>query len=527
MRVTSSPTGNVIVYDSINEIDPFGEIPTDGLQLHLDSVDSPINGQGTAQGQQNFTSSGTFTVPAGVTSIAVLCIGGGGGGGGSEDPDETGGGGGGGALAYVNNLSVTAGESLTVTVGSGGNGGGGGGNGSSGGFSRLARGGTTLVQANGGGGGQNRGSGGSGGTVSTGTGGSGGQGGQGSDRDTNNAGGGGGAGGYSGAGGRGCDQDGSPSGASGSGGAGGGGGQNDGGGGVGVLGEGSSGSGGGTSNPGGLGSGGTDGSSGSGNGGNGGNYGGGGGGAQGEDNDGGNGANGAARIIWGTGRSYPSTLTTDQTSSSLTYIWDDISGNNRDATFIGNPTVVGNFIDFDGTDDYAATDGTGTGASAYSGVTGTGARTSILFLKVDVPNTDYKPLAWGDTTTGQKWTMAINTSNLARGEIAGAAVEQPSGHSIDVTDGNWHMWAISAPASGTAADIQMWLDGVEVTGLTVTSGTTSINTASTNYFSVGGSLADASLTSLDGQIAKVLVYNRQLSDLEIKIIYRSILNRLL
>ena len=30
-------------------------------------------------GQQVFTSSGTFTVPAGVTSISVVCIGGGGG----------------------------------------------------------------------------------------------------------------------------------------------------------------------------------------------------------------------------------------------------------------------------------------------------------------------------------------------------------------------------------------------------------------------------------------------------------------
>jgi hypothetical protein len=214
--------------------------------------------------------------------------------------------------------------------------------------------------------------------------------------------------------------------------------------------------------------------------------------------------------------------------STTTYYWEDISGNNRDATFIdvaGDPRT-GNFINFDGTDDYAATNGAGTGASAYSGVTGTGARTSVIFLKVDIPDTNYKPLAWGDANTGAKWTMAINTSNLTRGEIAGAAVEQPSGHSIDVTDGNWHMWAISAPASGTAADIQMWLDGVEVTGLTVTSGTTSINTASTNYFSVGGSLADTNLTSLDGQIAKVLVYNRQLSDLEMKIIYRSILNRL-
>ena len=531
MRVTSSPTGNVIVYDSINEIDPFGEIPTDGLQLHLDSVDSPINGQGTAQGQQNFTSSGTFTVPAGVTSIAVLCIGGGGGGGGSEDSDETGGGGGGGALAYVNNLSVTAGESLTVTVGSGGNGGGGGGNGSSGGSSSLARGGTTLVQANGGGGGQHRGSGGSGGTVSTGTGGSGGQGGQGANRNGSNAGGGGGAGGYSGAGGRGCDQDGSPSGASGSGGAGGGGGRNDGGGGVGVLGEGSSGSGGGTSNPGGLGSGGTNGSSGSGDGGNGGNYGGGGGGAQGSENDGGDGGNGYVRILWSTSssRSYPSTLTTDQTSSSLTYIWDDISGNNRDATFIGNPTVVGNFINFDGTDDYAATDGTGTGSSSYLGIDGTGARTSIVFFKLDSNTiTDQnRLLAWGvPGTTGGKWALELNTSNQINIGVSGGSRQTNTTYDFS----QWTMIATTYPGgTGNTTNIRIWVNGIEQTDLGGTTQTVNTDTTdATGYVSIAAAILPSTPNGfVDGQFAKILIYNRELSDLEIKIIYRSILYRLL
>lgn len=530
--MSATSTGGLIVLDSINEIDPYGEISTDGLQLHLDSVDSNINSEGTSVGQQNFTTSGTFTVPAGVTSIAVLCIGGGGGGGGSEDPNETGGGGGGGALAYVNNLSVTAGESLTVTVGSGGNGGGGGGNGGSGGSSSLARGGTTLVQANGGGGGQNRGSGGSGGTVSTGTGGSGGQGGQGSDRNTNNAGGGGGAGGYSGAGGRGCDQDGSPSGASGSGGAGGGGGQNDGGGGVGVLGEGSSGSGGGTSNPGGGGSGGTNGSSGSGNGGNGGNYGGGGGGAQGEENDGGDGGNGYVRIIWGTGRSYPSTLTTDQSSGALTYFWEDLSGNNRDATFINvtaDPTS-GNFINFDGTDDYAATDGTGTGASSYYGITGTGARTSIVFFKLDSNTiTDQnRLLAWGlPGTNGAKWAMELNTANEINIGVSGGSRRTVTTYDFS----KWTMIAATYPGGvGDTTDIRIWVNGIEQTNLGGTTQTvdTDTTTESTGYVSVGAAiLPDPPNGFVDGQFAKVMIYSRELSDLEIKIIYQSILNRLI
>ena len=67
-------------------------------------------------GQQVFTSDGTFTVPAGVTAVSVVVVGGGGGGGPTPGPGY-GGGGGGGALAYKNNISVTPGASITVTVG--------------------------------------------------------------------------------------------------------------------------------------------------------------------------------------------------------------------------------------------------------------------------------------------------------------------------------------------------------------------------------------------------------------------------
>jgi hypothetical protein len=72
-----------------------------------------------AQGQQEFTSPGTYTVivPANVESISMVAVGGGGGG---AQNVEDGGGGGGGALAYSNNVAVTPGETLTVTVGQGG-----------------------------------------------------------------------------------------------------------------------------------------------------------------------------------------------------------------------------------------------------------------------------------------------------------------------------------------------------------------------------------------------------------------------
>ncbi|MBI4811995.1 hypothetical protein HY798_00885 [Candidatus Falkowbacteria bacterium] len=91
-------------------------------------------------GSQLFSSSGAFIVPAGVTAVTIQAWGGGGGGGGGGGavsdlaqqsvfvgPNIGGGGGGGGSGGYKKaTVSVTSGDSYTVTIGAGGNGGGGG-----------------------------------------------------------------------------------------------------------------------------------------------------------------------------------------------------------------------------------------------------------------------------------------------------------------------------------------------------------------------------------------------------------------
>lgn len=81
----------------------------------------------TARSLYTFTSSGTFTVPAGVSKIDIFCVGGGGGGGGSRggngNRNNAGAGGGGGYTASKLNYAVTAGSKLAVTVGAGGAGG--------------------------------------------------------------------------------------------------------------------------------------------------------------------------------------------------------------------------------------------------------------------------------------------------------------------------------------------------------------------------------------------------------------------
>lgn len=273
---------------------------------------------GTTVGQQLFENFATmyWTVPKDVTSISMVAVGSGGGGGGTDFTSSRAGGGGG-ALSYSNAVSATPGEVLTVVVGVYGFAGANGADGTAGGDASVSRGGTTLLLAKGGsGGGINDGY---GGAASSGVGSvkySGGD----SYGSTDIGNGGGGAAGYAGNGGGGGIQ-GSGS-KAGTGGGGGGGGYGDassrgggGGGGVGIFGEGSNGTAG-TNSTGGGGGGGSGGSAGGGAttdaGRAGGAYGGGGGSANDDGAAGANGAGGAVRIIWGSGRSFPSTNTSNQ-----------------------------------------------------------------------------------------------------------------------------------------------------------------------------------------------------------------------
>src|ERR1700690_3923540 len=108
---------------------------------------------------KTFTASGSFTLPAGVTTCKVLLYGGGGAGGASvagtsasATNPSCGGAGGGGALCVGGGVTGPNGTSLTIVVGNGGAGGAG--SGAAGTVSSVANGGTVLVQAPGASGGQ-------------------------------------------------------------------------------------------------------------------------------------------------------------------------------------------------------------------------------------------------------------------------------------------------------------------------------------------------------------------------------------
>lgn len=298
--------------------------------------------------QHDFITPGTHTwvCPAGVTSICVVAVGSGGTGG----YQWSSGGGGGGGLGWKNNISVTPGQSYTVQVGASGP------TLTTNATNADAMGNNSYFDSEsvvcgfgagrGGTGSTGSGNGGYGGGYTGDGGGRGGNGGY--DGSWNWAG--GGAGGYSGKGGDGGQSSGS--GQAGQGGGGGAGGWysstwgTPGGGGVGLLGEGTSGGTVSQTGQGGRGgSGGADGSPGEplSNGGangeiTGGNYGGGGGGS-GTSAGGGPGGQGAVRIIYGSGRAYPSTDTGGASvtppPSSGTY-----SSSVSERIGIANPTTV-------------------------------------------------------------------------------------------------------------------------------------------------------------------------------------------
>lgn len=309
-------------------------------QSGKDSNQITVEATDLSRGQTEYITPGTYswTAPANVYAVSAVVVGGGGGG---RSGNRQGSGGGG--LAWGNNILVIPGQSYTVQVGGGGPiatpGGdsyfissnivyGQGGQVSDGGTFVLFPGGQFQSTFE---------NGGRGGTFFAANvyGSSGG--GEGGDAAAvcisgfggflNKPSGGGGAGGYLGkGGGSGGANDIGTAPVAGSGGGGGGGGSGSGngpggggGGGVGIYGLGADGAGGGQNAGGTGGSGGTNGGSGGSIGGTGGSYGGGGG-AGGNFNNtgvGGSGTGGAVRIIWGIDRSFPSTLTADQTGNVL------------------------------------------------------------------------------------------------------------------------------------------------------------------------------------------------------------------
>lgn len=120
--LSGSTIGRLVASGRLPLIKPVGEIlataPLQATVLDPDLAKNLIPRTTLAGPQAEFLAPGTYTwtAPAGVTSVSVVCVGGGGGGG-QTWANAAGSGGG---LGWKNNIPVTPGENYTVVVGAGG-----------------------------------------------------------------------------------------------------------------------------------------------------------------------------------------------------------------------------------------------------------------------------------------------------------------------------------------------------------------------------------------------------------------------
>ena len=118
LSLTSTSSGAVISGNA----SAVGSNTTSNFTIRAADVNSNISDRAfsitiNAPAIESFTSSGTFSVPSGVTAVNVLVVAGGAGGGGAP---QAGGGGGAGGLIYRPGFPVTPGGTVSVTVGCGG-----------------------------------------------------------------------------------------------------------------------------------------------------------------------------------------------------------------------------------------------------------------------------------------------------------------------------------------------------------------------------------------------------------------------
>lgn len=120
VSIAKGGTGQTSAANAINALLPT-QTGNDGKFLKTNgsavSWDTPSGGS-SAKTWTAFTATGTYTVPAGVSSIRAYAIGAGGNGAAGSISTSGGAGGGGGGCAY-GDIAVTAGQTVTVTISSG------------------------------------------------------------------------------------------------------------------------------------------------------------------------------------------------------------------------------------------------------------------------------------------------------------------------------------------------------------------------------------------------------------------------
>ncbi|MHC5183829.1 MAG: BACON domain-containing protein, partial [Planctomycetota bacterium] len=191
----------------------------------------------------------------------------------------------------------------------------------------------------------------------------------------------------------------------------------------------------------------------------------------------------------------------------------DASGNGHDGTVYGNPTWVAGVegtgaIELDGIDDYIEIEG-------YTGVTGTQPRTVTAWINTDAPN-EGTIVRWGHNVSGGYWRFHFDSAGRLRLDAGGGSAGGSASARTDLRGTGWRHVAVVLADDGTMTteDIQFYVDGV-LDGLSVifvvAINTTEIANVRVGEFNIG-------------MIDDVRIYDRALSELEIKEMIGPILN---
>jgi len=120
LSIASQATGNILYFNGTNWVRLAQGSSGQLLQCNGAAAPTWVAAPSGGSQIQVFTSSGTFTAPAGVTMVFITATAGGGGGGANNTSGGVAPGGGGGAAVIMRPYTVTPSNSYTVTVGAGG-----------------------------------------------------------------------------------------------------------------------------------------------------------------------------------------------------------------------------------------------------------------------------------------------------------------------------------------------------------------------------------------------------------------------
>jgi hypothetical protein len=125
---------------------------------------------------------------------------------------------------------------------------------------------------------------------------------------------------------------------------------------------------------------------------------------------------------------------------------------------------VGGALSFDGTNDYVE-------AIGYKGISGTNAQTVAFWFQTSNSGVQMPLVAYGDF-----WLALLNNN------VVGLILDGNNFYAgSNLTDGDWHHFAVTIPANSTSGDVVLYVDGAGTNG----SGTTLINMAPANDVLIG------------------------------------------